>query len=137
MGVFFFLFLPLLYLSLAQLAQESDKILDSLLNPFAVFSGCLACDQFLPCSFKFQVLFCYIKQTKRYICYGSILKSVSYFETSFFFFLRLVLFFTNWFIFSNLFNFFKHNSFAFLIILLLHEHIFKLNLPGSIFSKRL
>lgn len=53
-----------LFLSLARLALESDQIIDRHLNWFTVFTGGLACDQFLPHWFEFRVLLVYKQHTK-------------------------------------------------------------------------
>ena len=52
------------FLSLAWLALESDKAIDSHHNQFAIFTGCLAYDQFIPCWYEFQVSFSHKQQTK-------------------------------------------------------------------------
>ena len=46
------------------LALESDQIIGRHLNWFTVFTGGLACDQFLPHWFEFRVLLVYKQHTK-------------------------------------------------------------------------
>jgi len=75
LGMFLFLFFDSLsikgegariqlFLSLARLALESDQIIYSHLNRFTVFTGGLACDQFLPHWFEFHALLLYKHHTK-------------------------------------------------------------------------